>query len=88
MAGGRVDIHKLLQTMVDNDASDLHLTAGTPPALRIHGSIRRIKSESLTEQDTHTIAYSILNERQKKQFEQEVRLIKEKINKGNPNNQI
>lgn len=71
MAGGRVDIHKLLQTMVDNDASDLHLTAGTPPALRIHGSIRRIKSESLTEQDTHAIAYSILNERQKKQFEQE-----------------
>ena len=71
MAGSRVDIHKLLQTMVDNDASDLHLTAGTPPALRIHGSIRRIKSENLTEQDTHAIAYSILSERQKKKFEQD-----------------
>jgi len=67
----RVDIHKLLQTMVDNDASDLHLSAGAPPALRINGSIRRIKSEELTDRDCHQIAYSILNERQKKRFETE-----------------
>ncbi len=67
----RVDIHKLLQTMMDNGASDLHLSAGAPPALRINGSIRRVKSEPLTDTDVHGIAYSILNEKQRKRFEED-----------------
>lgn len=67
----RVDIHKLLQTMVDNNASDLHLSAGSAPALRINGAIRRIKSDELSSEDVHQIAYSILNERQRKTFEGE-----------------
>ena len=68
--------------MVDNDASDLHLSAGSPPALRINGSIRRIKSDDLTDRDCHQIAYSILNERQKKRFETDREIDLAKIRKA------
>ena len=65
-----VDIHRLLQTMVEKGSSDLHLTADSPPALRINGQLYPIRSAPLTNPDIESIAYSVLNERQKKTFEE------------------
>jgi twitching motility protein PilT len=65
-----VDIHRLLQTMVEKGASDLHLTADSPAQLRINGNLYPLRTEPLTGRDIEQIAYSVLNERQKKQFEE------------------
>src|SRR6266849_1739216 len=62
----------LLQLMVDRRASDLHLTSGTYPQLRIDGSLVQLTQfEQLTPQDTQRLAYSVLNETQKQKFEEE-----------------
>src|SRR5947209_19288049 len=62
----------LLQLMVDRRASDLHLTSGTYPQLRIDGSLVQLTQfEQLTPQDTQRLAYSVLNEGQKQKFEEE-----------------
>jgi len=66
----RVDVHRLLQTMVEQGASDLHLTAESPPQLRINGSLFPLRTPPLSGADVEAIAYSVLNERQKKQFEE------------------
>jgi twitching motility protein PilT len=65
-----VDIHRLLQTMVDKGASDLHLTAESPPALRINGSLYPLKTRPLVAREIEGICYSVLNEKQKKIFEE------------------
>ena len=65
-----VDVHRLLKTMVEQGASDLHLTADSPPQLRINGSLFPLRTPPLTGSDVEAIAYSVLNERQKKQFEE------------------
>jgi len=67
--GPTVDIHKLLQVVVDKGASDLHLTAGSPPALRIDGKLYKLKIRPLTPADTQEIAYSLMTEKQRKKFE-------------------
>ena len=69
--GKTIDIHLLLETMVEKGASDLHLTVGAPPCLRIDGQIHRIKSENLLPEQLQDIAYSILNENQRRIFEEE-----------------
>src|SRR5438445_12576033 len=62
----------LLQLMVDRRASDLHLTSGTYPQLRIDGSLVQLTQfEQLTPKDTQRLAYSVLNETQKQKFEEE-----------------
>jgi len=65
-----VDIHRLLQTMVEKGASDLHLTAKSAPCLRINGKMYPLKTAPLTAPDLEQLAYSILSERQKKIFEE------------------
>ena len=64
-----VDIHKLLQTVVEKGASDLHLTAASPPAIRVDGKLYKLKMRPLTPTDTQEIAYSLLTEKQRKVFE-------------------
>src|SRR5713226_3125359 len=62
----------LLQLMVDRRASDLHLTSGTYPQLRIDGGLVQLTQfEQLTPQDTQRLAYSVLNETQKQKFEED-----------------
>jgi twitching motility protein PilT len=68
--GSGVDIHKLLQTMVEKGASDLHLTVNSPPCLRIDGKIYPLRTPPLTGPDIQAICYSVLNEKQKKLFEE------------------
>ena len=56
--------------MVEKGASDLHLTANSPPCLRINGKMYPLKTQPLTAPDLESLAYSIMNERQKKTFEE------------------
>src|SRR5438034_364196 len=65
----------LLQILVDRGGSDLHITSGTYPQLRINGRLTQLTQfEQLTPQDTQRLAYSILNETQKQKFEEESEL--------------
>ena len=64
-------IHALLKVMIEKGASDLHITSGSPPQLRIDGNICGTDHETLTPEDTLQITYSVLNEEQQKRFEAE-----------------
>lgn len=67
-----LNLRAMLETMLDRDASDLHITAGEKPKLRIDGEIVDAGVEQiLTPKDTLSLAYSVLTENQKKRFEQE-----------------
>jgi twitching motility protein PilT len=72
----KLDFAQLLLTTIEKKASDLHLTVGDPPMLRIHGSIQPIdgKSASLTPEDLHASIYDILAEDQRKRFERDKEL--------------
>lgn len=63
-------MHEMLKNMVDKLASDLHLTAGLPPLYRIDGKLVPFSSEKFTPDDVLKVCYSIMNERQRKIFEQ------------------
>ncbi len=69
-----IDIKELLQYAVDKDASDLHLTEGVPPTLRIDGVLQHTTYPVLTRDESKKIIYSILNDDQKVRFETELEL--------------
>jgi twitching motility protein PilT len=64
-------MREMLEDMVARGASDLHLTAGLPPQYRVDGGLVSSQFDVLTGEDTRRLAYSILNEEQKKRFENE-----------------
>ncbi len=67
-----LNLRALLEEMIERDASDLHLTSGERPKLRIDGDITDSTADTvLTPKDTLQLAYSVLTEAQKKRFEQE-----------------
>src|SRR5829696_2306844 len=67
-----VNLRALLEEMIERDASDLHITAGERPKLRVDGDITNANVEQvMTPKDTLTLAYSVLTENQKKRFEME-----------------
>ncbi len=68
------DLTILLKTMVEQNASDLHITVGSPPAYRVHGQVVRTKSAPLTADETAALCYSLLTESQKKKFEEDKEL--------------
>ena len=65
------NLHQLLKAMVEKGASDLHITTGTAPQLRIDGALAPLKMPPLTPADTKQLCYSILTEDQKIRFEQD-----------------
>lgn len=65
------NLDRLLSAAKDYDASDLHLVAGVPPAFRVNGEIIIADGDALSEEDITVMADSLLNEQQKKKFEQE-----------------
>ncbi|HIL80746.1 MAG TPA: type IV pili twitching motility protein PilT, partial [Myxococcales bacterium] len=65
------NMHQLLKTMIEQGASDLHITTGTSPQLRIDGKLRPLKMPALTPQETKQLCYSILTDSQKHKFEEE-----------------
>ena len=65
-------MHDLLTLMIERGASDLHITTGTHPQIRLNGKLTPITQfESLSPTDTQRLAYSVLNEGQKQKFEEE-----------------
>ena len=60
--------------MVENDASDLHITPGTPPKLRVDGRLRPLNLDTIGPAETKNIAYSLLTDAQKHTFEEEKEL--------------
>ena len=64
-----LSIDDLLVQMVGRGASDLHLTVGTPPAIRVRGELERLEGPPLTPDDTQQLLYRILSTEQQKQLE-------------------
>ncbi len=64
-----MDITQLLAFVMQNKASDLHLSAGNPPVFRIFGSLKRIKSDSLSSDDIRSMLYSIMTDEQRAEYE-------------------
>ena len=65
-----MDISELLAFVVKNKASDLHLSAGLPPMIRVQGDIRRINLPALEHKDVHAMVYDIMNDGQRKFYEE------------------
>ena len=68
------NLHQLLKAMVEKGASDLHITTGSPPQLRIDGKLVPLKTAPLTPVETKQLCYSILTDAQKHRFEEESEL--------------
>ena len=64
-------LHQLLKAMVEKGASDLHITTGSPPQLRIDGELVPLKMAPLTPVETKQLCYSILTDAQKHKFEED-----------------
>ena len=65
-----MDISELLAFVVKNKASDLHLSAGLPPMIRVHGDVRRINLPPLEHKDVHAMVYDIMTDGQRKYYEE------------------
>jgi twitching motility protein PilT len=65
-----MDIAELLAFAVKNKASDLHLSAGLPPMIRVHGDVRRINLPPMEHKDVHAMVYDIMNDGQRKFYEE------------------
>jgi twitching motility protein PilT len=67
-------LQALLKAMTDKGASDLHVTAGSPPRLRIDNELVRLQTDPLTPVDTKTLCYSVMNDAQKLRFEEDLEI--------------
>jgi twitching motility protein PilT len=65
-----MDIAELLAFSVKHNASDLHLSAGLPPMIRVDGDIRRINVPVLDHKTVHALVYDIMNDKQRKDYEE------------------
>src|SRR3954462_6246387 len=65
-----MDLTELLAFVVKNKASDLHLSSGLPPMIRVHGDVRRINVPALEHKDVHGMIYDIMNDGQRKFYEE------------------
>ena len=65
-----MDIAELLAFSVKNNASDLHISAGLPPMIRVDGDIRRINVPALDHKTVHGLIYDIMNDKQRKAYEE------------------
>ena len=67
-------LNSMLKTMVEQGASDLHLTTNSPPMIRIDGTLRPLNAPPLSPSDTKQISYSILTDKQKQRLEENLEL--------------
>ncbi|MFQ5864661.1 MAG: type IV pilus twitching motility protein PilT [bacterium] len=70
----KADLDKLLTYAVQKEASDIHLSAGGPPILRIHGTLRRLEGSMVTRESLRTVVDEILTEKQRKILEETLEL--------------
>src|SRR5262245_20690810 len=71
---GDIKIQQLFKLMVDNGASDLHITVGSAPGMLVHGDIVRVKVGNMTPADTKRLIYQVLSDEQKNEFEKNMEL--------------
>ncbi len=64
------NMHQLLKAMIEKGGSDLHITTGSPPQLRIDGKLHPLKMPPLSPQETKQLCYSVLTDAQKHRFEE------------------
>lgn len=64
-----MDLTQLLAFTMQNDASDLHLAAGSPPIIRSSGQLKRVKADPLSSEDIRTMLYSVMTEDQRAEYE-------------------
>ncbi|HJS14855.1 type IV pilus twitching motility protein PilT [Rheinheimera sp.] len=67
-----MDITELLAFSVQHKASDLHLSAGVPPLIRVDGDVRRLNIPALDHKAVHSLVYDIMNDRQRKEYEEKL----------------
>ena len=65
-----MDITELLAFSAKQGASDLHLSAGLPPMIRVDGDVRRINLPPLEHREVHALVYEIMNDKQRKDYEE------------------
>jgi twitching motility protein PilT len=70
----QLSLQALLKAMLDKGASDLHITAGSPPRLRIDNELVRLQTDPLGPVDTKTLCYSVMNDAQKLRFEEDLEI--------------
>jgi twitching motility protein PilT len=70
----QVTLQQLLKAMVEQDASDLHITVGSPPQLRIGGIMSKVKTDVMASTDTKNLCYGVLTDAQKADFEQNLEI--------------
>ncbi|MGD8571054.1 MAG: PilT/PilU family type 4a pilus ATPase [Gammaproteobacteria bacterium] len=63
------DFNSLLNAMIMRDASDLFITEGLPPSMKINGKITAIEEDPITAEQTHQLAYNLMNNQQRQEFE-------------------
>jgi len=65
-----MDITELLAFSVQNNASDLHLSTGSPPLIRVDGDVRKLNIPAFEDKDVNALVYDIMNDRQRKEYEE------------------
>ncbi len=69
-----MDISELLAFVVKNKASDLHLSTGLPPMIRVNGDVRRINLPPMEHKDVHGMVYDVMNDQQRKSYEENLEI--------------
>lgn len=69
-----MDLTQLLAFTMQYDASDLHLSAGSPPVIRVNGQLKRVKADALSSDDIRTMLYSVMTEDQRAEYERDMEL--------------
>lgn len=69
-----MDLTQLLAFTMQNNASDLHLSAGNPPVIRVNGTMKRVKADPLSSDDIRTMLYSVMTEEQRADYEKNMEL--------------
>jgi twitching motility protein PilT len=69
-----VDISELLAFVVKNKASDLHLSTGLPPMIRVNGDVRRINLPPMEHKEVHGMVYDVMNDQQRKSYEENLEI--------------
>lgn len=69
-----MDLTQLLAFTMQNDASDLHLSAGSPPIIRSSGQLKRVKADPLSSDDIRTMLYSVMTEAQRAEYEKNMEI--------------
>jgi twitching motility protein PilT len=67
-----MDITELLAFSVKHNASDLHLSSGVPPMIRVDGEVRKLNVPALDHKEVHSLIYDIMNDKQRKDFEEQL----------------